>query len=90
MPRSWSATWSSCANVIDVQDVTNIPSVARELALIKVRVADAGKRGELKQIADMFQSHVVDVAKDSMMIEVTGEETKVELCAQCAFRLRYS
>jgi acetolactate synthase I/III small subunit len=66
------------ANVIDVQDVTNVPSVARELALVKVKVADAGKRGELKQIADMFQSRVVDVAKDSMMMEVTGEETKVD------------
>jgi acetolactate synthase I/III small subunit len=66
------------ANVIEVQDLTNLPSVARELALVKVRVADAGKRGELKQIADMFQSRVVDVARDSVMIEVTGEETKVD------------
>ena len=64
-------------NVIDVLDVTNLPTVDRELALIKVRVNDATKRGELKQIADMFQSRVVDVAKDSIMIEVTGEETKV-------------
>jgi acetolactate synthase-1/3 small subunit len=66
------------ANVIDVQDVTNVPTVARALALVKVRVADAGKRGELKQISDMFQSRVVDVAKDSVMIEITGEETKVD------------
>jgi acetolactate synthase I/III small subunit len=66
------------ANVIDVQDVTNIPSVTRELALVKVRVSDAGKRGELKQIADMFQSRVVDVAKDSVMIEVAGEDSKVD------------
>jgi acetolactate synthase-1/3 small subunit len=65
-------------NVIDVQDVTNLPAVMRELALIKVRVSDAVHRGEIKQIADMFQSRVVDVAKDSVMIEVTGEETKVD------------
>jgi acetolactate synthase-1/3 small subunit len=65
-------------NVIDVQDVTFMPTVARELALIKIRVSDATKRGELKQIADMFQSRVVDVSKDSIMIEVTGEETKVD------------
>jgi acetolactate synthase-1/3 small subunit len=50
----------------------------RELALIKVGVSDATKRGEIKQIADMFQSRVVDVARDSMMVEVTGEETKVD------------
>jgi acetolactate synthase-1/3 small subunit len=65
-------------NVIDVQDVTNQPTVMRELALIKVRVADATHRGEIKQIADMFQSRVVDVAKESVMLEVTGEETKVD------------
>ena len=65
-------------NVIDVQDVTNLPTVVRELALIKVRVNDATNRGEIKQIADMFQSRVVDVAKDSCMIEVTGEEEKVD------------
>jgi acetolactate synthase-1/3 small subunit len=65
-------------NVIDVQDVTFLPTVARELALIKIRVSDATKRGELKQIADMFQSRVVDVSKESIMIEVTGEETKVD------------
>jgi acetolactate synthase-1/3 small subunit len=65
-------------NVIDVQDVTNLPTVVRELALIKVRIADATHRGEIKQIADMFTSRVVDVAKDSCMLEVTGEETKVD------------
>jgi acetolactate synthase-1/3 small subunit len=65
-------------NVIDVQDVTNLPTVVRELALIKVRVADTQKRSEIKHIVDMFQSRVVDVAKDSLMIEVTGEEQKVD------------
>ena len=65
-------------NVLDVQDVTNLPTVARELALVKVRVTDAQHRGEIKQIADMFQSRVVDVAKESVIIEVTGEEQKVD------------
>jgi acetolactate synthase I/III small subunit len=65
-------------NVIDVQDLTNQPAVARELALIKVQVASTQKRSEVKQIADMFQSKVVDVYKDSLIIEVTGEESKVD------------
>ena len=72
------ANLNKLPNVIDVQDVTNLPIVARELALIKVRVSDAVKRGEIKQIADMFQSRVVDVAKDSMMVEISGGETKVD------------
>ena len=65
-------------NVIDVQDVTNVPTVARELALIKVHVANTVKRSEIKHLADMFQSRVVDVYKDSLIIEVTGEEDKVD------------
>ena len=69
-------------NVIDVQDLTGVPSIARELALIKVRVSDTVKRGEIKQVADMFQSRVVDVARDALIIEVTGEETKVDSILQ--------
>jgi acetolactate synthase I/III small subunit len=65
-------------NVIDVQDVTNVPTVVRELALIKVHVANTVKRSEIKHVADMFQSRVVDVFKDSLIIEVTGEEEKVD------------
>jgi acetolactate synthase-1/3 small subunit len=64
-------------NVIDVQDVTHVPSVMRELALIKVHVANTQKRGEIKHVVDMFQSRVVDVCKDSLIIEVTGDEEKV-------------
>ncbi len=64
-------------NVIDVQDVTHLPTVVRELALIKVHVANTQKRSEVKQIADMFQSRVVDVYKDSLILEVTGEQDKV-------------
>ncbi|MFN3704825.1 MAG: acetolactate synthase small subunit [Thermoflexales bacterium] len=65
-------------NVIDVQDLSEVPCVVRELALIKVRTEDAKQRGEIKQIADMFQSRVVDVSLDSLIIEVTGEENKVD------------
>jgi acetolactate synthase I/III small subunit len=65
-------------NVIDVQDVTYLPSVVRELALIKVHVASTQKRSEIKNIADMFQSRIVDVYMDSLIIEVTGEQDKVD------------
>lgn len=65
-------------NVIDVQDLTGVPAVAREMALIKVRTTDAQQRGEIKQIADMYKSDVVDVSKDSLILEVTGDETKID------------
>jgi acetolactate synthase I/III small subunit len=64
--------------VIDVQDITNVPMVARELALIKVKVADSVHRGELKHISDMFLCKAVDVARDSMILEITGEEDKID------------
>jgi acetolactate synthase I/III small subunit len=65
-------------NVIDVQDLTYVPSVARELALIKVRVSNPQIRGEIKQIADMYHSDVVDVSKDSLILETTGDEQKID------------
>ena len=56
--------------VIDVQNITAVPMVARELALVKVAVANT--------TADMFGGYIVDVSKDTIIIEVTGEETKID------------
>ncbi len=65
-------------NVIDVQDVTHLPTVVRELALIKVRVEDTQKRSEIKQVADMFECRVVDVKTDTLIIEMVGDEERVD------------
>jgi acetolactate synthase-1/3 small subunit len=64
-------------NVIGVEDVTERPLVARNLALIKVRV-NGGSRAEVMQIVDTFRARVVDVGLDSLMIEATGTEEKVD------------
>lgn len=64
-------------NVIDVQDVTRQPSVARDLALIKVK-ASPEQRAEVNNLAEIFRAHVVDVAADSVIVEVTGTEEKIE------------
>jgi acetolactate synthase-1/3 small subunit len=64
-------------NVIGVEDVTDHPLVARNLTLIKVRVG-GGSRAEVMQIVDTFRARVVDVGLDSLMIEATGTEDKVE------------
>jgi len=64
-------------NVIGVEDVTERPLVARNLALIKVRV-NGGSRAEVMQIVDTFRARVVDVGLDSLMIEATGTEDKVD------------
>ncbi len=64
-------------NVVRVSDITGEDIVARELALIKVK-ATASTRSEIIQIVDIFRANIVDVASDSLTVEVTGDEDKVE------------
>jgi acetolactate synthase I/III small subunit len=63
-------------NVLHVQNVTNEPAVLRDLAIIKVQ-ADATARTHIMQLALVFRARVVDVAPDSMMIEITGTDDKI-------------
>jgi acetolactate synthase-1/3 small subunit len=64
-------------NVIDVQDVTNQPAVTRDLALIKV-AATSEQRAEIANLAAIFRARIVDVAPDSVIVEITGTEDKIE------------
>src|ERR687891_2851082 len=64
-------------NVIDVQDVTRQPTVTRDLALIKVRVVPE-RRAEVNGLAEIFRARIVDVAVDSVIVEITGTEDKIE------------
>jgi acetolactate synthase-1/3 small subunit len=64
-------------NVIDVQDVTHAPAVFRDLALIKVR-ADSQARFEIIQLVNVYRARVVDICADSMIVEVTGPEVKID------------
>ena len=56
-------------------------SVDRELALIKIS-GDAAHRSEILQVADIFRAKIVDVAEKSIVIEVTGDEGKVDAFVQ--------
>lgn len=64
-------------NVIDVQDVTDMPTVRRDLALIKVK-ATPDQRAEVMNLASIFRGNIVDVAPDSVIVEMTGTEDKIE------------
>lgn len=64
-------------DVIKVSDIGGEDTVERELVLIKV-TADADTRAEIIQIADIFRARIVDVASKSMIVEVTGDESKVQ------------
>ena len=63
-------------DVVKVSDITGDDMIARELALIKVR-ATSSTRSEIMQIVDIFRANIVDVASDSVTIEVTGDEEKI-------------
>lgn len=67
-------------NLIDVASVSPIKDetmVSRELALIRVK-ANASSRTEITQIVDIYRASIVDVAPDSLIVEVTGDEDKVQ------------
>ncbi|MFC2059228.1 acetolactate synthase small subunit [Chloroflexota bacterium] len=65
---------------IKVTDITDESIVARELALIKVK-ANSATRSEIIQIVDIFRAKIVDVASDTVTIETTGDEEKIDsLC----------
>ncbi len=64
-------------NVIRVSNLSTEPAVMRELMLIKVN-AEVGYRSDIQQIVETFRGKVIDVSPDSMVIEVTGNEEKME------------
>lgn len=64
-------------DVIKIVDITQDKSVERELALIKVK-ADTTVRAEIVQIVDIFRGRIVDISKSSLIIEVTGDERKID------------
>lgn len=65
--------------LVDVVKVSNISGedvVARELALIKVRATPSSRR-EILEMANLFRAKVVDVGARSLVLEITGEEDKI-------------
>jgi acetolactate synthase-1/3 small subunit len=63
--------------VAEVVDVTHLPTVDRDLALIRVKTTPQ-QRGEIASLADIFRARIVDVAAESVIVEITGDEQKVD------------
>ncbi len=63
--------------VVKITDITGEEIVARELALIRVATS-VNNRTAVLEIAQVFRASVIDVAHDSLVLEVTGTEDKVE------------
>ena len=64
-------------NVIQVFNLSSVPTVNRDLAMIKVGV-NAENRMHITQIVDVFRARIVDVTNTSFIIEITGDEEKIE------------
>ncbi len=64
-------------NVIQVEDLTHEPCVSRDLAMIKVS-APSESRSAILQLSEVFRARVVDVANDSLIIEITGDKEKID------------
>jgi acetolactate synthase-1/3 small subunit len=67
-------------DVVSISDLSQQETVARELALIKVEASPA-TRGEIVQLVHLFRAAVVDVAPHSIVVEITGEEDKIDALA---------
>nr|ARW64121.1 acetohydroxyacid synthetase small subunit [Chondria sp. (in: red algae)] len=63
-------------NILNVQNVTHIPCVERELMLIKIKVSDQN-RSPLLEIANIFRAKVVDISINSLILEVIGDPGKI-------------
>jgi len=63
--------------VVKVRDFTDVSYVERDLVLVRVHVLP-DKRSEVVQLAGLFRGRVVDVARNSLMVELSGPEDKLE------------
>lgn len=68
------------AKLVDVKDIKELKpenSVYRELAMIKVKAGEQERQGIIA-VADIFRAKIIDVAKESLIIELTGNQDKIE------------
>ena len=64
-------------DVIKVARLDPNKSVIREMALIKVHIADSNVRSDVVQYANIFRGNIIDVSPDSLVIEITGDPEKI-------------
>ena len=64
-------------NVIKIVELDDITSVQRELVFVKVK-ANAQMRSDVLEIISLFRARVVDVAADSLIVEITGTRDKID------------
>ena len=68
-------------DVVEITELEDGASVCRELVLVKVK-ADIAERQQIISVANVFRASIVDVSPDSLMIELTGNSSKIEFTIQ--------
>jgi len=63
-------------DVVEIKELDLSTSILRELVLIKVKAKDRDERSEVLQLVNIFRGQVVDVAEDSMVVQITGAPSK--------------
>jgi len=63
--------------VVRVDDISAKEHVERDLMLMRVKVPE-GRRSEIRELAEIFRGRIVDVAPEAVMIEISGQEQKIE------------
>jgi len=67
---------SKLIDVIKIVEIKSEVSVDRELALIKVR-AESNRRSEIVNLVSVFRANIIDVSRETMVIEILGDEKKI-------------
>ncbi|MFN3598266.1 MAG: acetolactate synthase small subunit [Aquificaceae bacterium] len=65
-------------DTLKVKDITDVPHVERELALIKVYTATPRARDEVLRLVEIFRARIVDVSPETYTVEITGTEDKIQ------------
>lgn len=68
-------------DIVHIEDITHRPTVSRELIMIKVKSTSAS-RSAILQIADIFRANIIDVTAESLIVEATGDEEKLDSLVQ--------
>jgi acetolactate synthase-1/3 small subunit len=64
--------------VVKVVDISSQDFVERDLLLIKVQAPLGGRRSEIRELAEIFRGRIVDVGTDEVIVEISGQEHKIE------------
>ena len=75
--RRIEANLYKLVNVLSVEDITKQPTIVRDIALIKVK-APPEKRSEVLQLCQVFRARALDVGPDTLVVEITGTQDKIE------------